>query len=77
MDKQSLRSDELKKEEMKYASAAMKWYGWGSPVGLGLFLVGVAATILIFSFAISVLANTGKTGVEIREQEKMLEQSGS
>ena len=32
----------------KYASKAMAWYGWGSPVGLGLFLVcaGILAVLV-------------------------------
>ena len=25
-------------EEYKYAEMAMKWYGWGSPIGLGILL---------------------------------------
>jgi hypothetical protein len=31
---------------------AMRWYGWGSPVGLGLFLAAVGATALLVSLAI-------------------------
>ncbi|HVX92213.1 MAG TPA: hypothetical protein VG985_03225 [Xanthobacteraceae bacterium] len=32
-------------ESWKYAEKALNWYGWGSPVGLGLFVVslGIAA----------------------------------
>ncbi len=30
-------------EEWKYAEKAMAWYGWGSPVGLGL---GIALLLL-------------------------------
>lgn len=30
-------------EGWKYAQKAMSWYGWGSPVGLGLFIVAVGA----------------------------------
>jgi hypothetical protein len=27
--------------EWRYAKIALAWHGWGSPVGLGLFLVGL------------------------------------
>jgi len=26
-------------DEFKYAKLAMEWYGWGSPIGLGILLV--------------------------------------
>lgn len=35
------------------AKAAMKWYGWGSPIGLGIFflmLVGIIALIKYIFF---------------------------
>lgn len=35
----TMNSERNRDEEWKYASKAMAWYGWGSPVGLGLFLV--------------------------------------
>jgi hypothetical protein len=31
---------------------AMKWYGWGSPVGLGLFFVEIAVVALIVRIVI-------------------------
>ena len=34
-----------------YAEKSMTWYGWGSPVGLGLFFVAIAACILLLSHA--------------------------
>ncbi|MER9023328.1 hypothetical protein NKI01_12275 [Mesorhizobium sp. M0815] len=39
-------------EEFKYAKLAMKWYGWGSPIGLGIALVALAAAALLFRIAI-------------------------
>jgi hypothetical protein len=30
-------------ETWKYAQKAMSWYGWGSPVGLGLLIVAIGA----------------------------------
>jgi hypothetical protein len=29
-------------EAWKYAEKALTWYGWGSPVGISIFLVSVA-----------------------------------
>jgi hypothetical protein len=31
-----------KTEEMKYAEIYSQWYSWGSPVGLGLFVLFLA-----------------------------------
>lgn len=39
-------------QEWKYAQAAMNWHGWGSPIGLGIFLMSLAVTALIVSLAI-------------------------
>jgi len=39
-------------QEWRYASAAMSWYGWGSPIGAGIFLVCAAATIALLRYAI-------------------------
>ena len=34
-------------EAWRYAQMAMTWYGWGSPVGLGIFLVSLALVVLL------------------------------
>lgn len=39
-------------EGWKYAQKAMAWYGWGSPIGAGIFLVCAAATLAILRYAI-------------------------
>jgi len=31
---------------------AMKWYGWGSPVGLGIFILSLGIFALLIRFAI-------------------------
>jgi len=36
-------SDKLDVDTWRYAEKSMNWYGWGSPVGLGLFLLSLAA----------------------------------
>jgi len=33
------------------AEKAMSWYGWGSPVGLGLFVVSIAVAALLVRYA--------------------------
>jgi hypothetical protein len=38
--------------QWKYAEQAMTWYGWGSPVGAGIFLVGLGLFILLVRFAV-------------------------
>ena len=32
---------------------AMSWFGWGSPVGLALFFIGLAACFLLVKLALS------------------------
>lgn len=39
-------------EGWKYASKAMSWYGWGSPIGAGIFLVSLAATLAILRYVL-------------------------
>lgn len=39
-------------EEWKYAETALRWHGWGSPVGLGIGLLLLAAAALLVRFAI-------------------------
>jgi hypothetical protein len=38
--------------ERRASEMAMRWYGWGSPVGLGLFLLALGVTALLVSRAI-------------------------
>ena len=40
----------------RYAEKSMNWYGWGSPVGLGLFL---AALLLSVSGSVALLRHAG------------------
>lgn len=61
------------KTEDKYGLSAMSWYGWGSPVGLGLLVLLLALAFWVGSMALQNLANTGKTGLELKQQEMMLD----
>lgn len=50
----TVRPELSREEEWKYAERALAWYGWGSPVGLGLFVVAltvVAAIVKLVFFA--------------------------
>jgi hypothetical protein len=38
-------------ETWKYAQQAMSWYGWGSPVGLGLLIVAIGAFVALLQVA--------------------------
>jgi hypothetical protein len=38
-------------EAWKYAQKAMSWYGWGSPVGLGLLIVAVGTLVALLHVA--------------------------
>ncbi len=35
------------------SEAAMKWYGWGSPVGLTIFLIGMTLCALVIRYVIT------------------------
>ena len=39
-------------DEFKYAKLAMEWYGWGSPIGLGILLVSLAAAAVLVRIAV-------------------------
>jgi hypothetical protein len=39
------------KEGMKYGLASMRWHGWGSPVGVGLFLLSIGGFIYLLHLA--------------------------
>jgi hypothetical protein len=34
-------------EAWKYAEKALTWYGWGSPVGLGIFLISIGIVLVL------------------------------
>ena len=38
-------------ESWKYAEKSMTWYGWGSPVGLGLFIISIGVFTLLLHYA--------------------------
>lgn len=40
-------------QEKEVALAAMKWYGWGSPIGLSIFFIGLSICALLIRKVIS------------------------
>lgn len=38
--------------EKMCCESVMKWYGWGSPIGMAIFLVGLGISALLIRFAI-------------------------
>jgi hypothetical protein len=53
-------------ENARLAETAMRWYGWGSPVGLGIFIICLALTSMIAAKAVTFLTgpDPGKPFVE-------------
>jgi hypothetical protein len=45
------RPELSREEEWKYAERTLAWYGWGSPIGLGLFVVALTAAAAIIKLA--------------------------
>lgn len=39
------------KEGMKYGLMSMRWHGWGSPVGLGLFILAIGGLLYLLHLA--------------------------
>ncbi|MBS0534210.1 MAG: hypothetical protein JSR72_09145 [Proteobacteria bacterium] len=39
-------------QEWKYAQAAMNWHGWGSPIGLGIFLISLSIAAYVVRMAL-------------------------
>ena len=39
-------------EDWRYAQTALSWYGWGSPVGLGIGLVCLSLAALVSRFVL-------------------------
>ena len=46
------KTDLTPAEEWKYAEKAMTWYGWGSPIGAGVFLLCLAAAVYVVRMAL-------------------------
>lgn len=38
--------------EKMCCESVMKWYGWGSPIGLSIFLIGLGITAILIRWAI-------------------------
>jgi hypothetical protein len=51
MERSMTNQTQIDPEAWKYAKEAMSWYGWGSPIGLGLFIVAIGAFIALLHVA--------------------------
>lgn len=51
MSTQMSTQEKIDPEAWKYAEKALTWYGWGSPVGLGLLLLALAGSITMLKHA--------------------------
>lgn len=47
----TMRADANHDKDWKYAEKALTWYGWGSPVGVGLFIVSIGAFLMLIHHA--------------------------
>ncbi len=43
----------------RFAEAAMRWHGWGSPIGLGVFLVCLALAGLVVAQTVRTFTDAG------------------
>lgn len=41
-----------REEEMRFAERSMEWYGWGSPIGMGVMIVALAMAAVLLRIAI-------------------------
>lgn len=55
-------------DELKYAQMFSHWYSWGSPVGLGVFILSIVLAIFIGASALNLVVDAGQKGVDIQEQ---------
>ena len=46
-----MSTDAKHDEAWRYADKAMTWYGWGSPVGVGLFIISIGAFLMMVHYA--------------------------
>jgi hypothetical protein len=46
-----MSADAKRNEDWKYAEKALTWYGWGSPVGVGLFIISIGAFLMLVHYA--------------------------
>jgi Mn2+/Fe2+ NRAMP family transporter len=61
-------------DQAQLAQAAMRWYGWGSPIGLGAFIVCLALAGLVAAKAVSTF--TGSPAMETRTELQLPQRSG-
>lgn len=43
--------NQMHRDDVRFGLATMKWYGWGSPVGFGLFLLAIGGLLELLHLA--------------------------
>lgn len=51
MNLQEMHDKHTHHDDVRYGLASMKWHGWGSPVGLGLFLLSLGGFLYLLHTA--------------------------
>lgn len=46
------QSQMSREEEMRFDERSMEWYGWGSPIGMGIMIVALAMAAVLLRIAI-------------------------
>ena len=53
-------------DQAQLAQAAMRWYGWGSPIDLGVFIVCLALAGLVAAKAVTTCSSATGTRTELQ-----------
>ena len=48
---QELHDKHTHHDDARYGLASMKWYGWGSPVGMGIFILSIGGLLYLLHLA--------------------------
>lgn len=65
------KDQDLTKEETKgLREIAMRWYGWGSPVGVGLFVFLLGAAFAVTAIGIKQISEMGPAPATYMTQEQ-------
>ena len=51
MNLQEMHDQHTHRNDDRYGLASMKWYGWGSPVGFGIFILSIGGCIFLLHLA--------------------------
>lgn len=52
-----------------------RWYGWGTPLGLGIFILSLVAALYITAASVNSFVQAGQRGFEIEKQRAHIERT--